>query len=95
MLTKEMKENWVAALRSGDYEQGKVNLFFNNKYCCLGVLCQLNNVEVGIEKAVVENAYEWLVQQALTQDVVRTLWRMNDLYDKTFPEIADWIEENL
>lgn len=94
MLTKEMKEAWISALRSGDYEQGKVNLFFNNKYCCLGVLCQLNNVEVGIEKAVVENAYEWLMQ-LLTQDVVRNLWRMNDYHNNSFTEIADWIEENL
>ena len=35
-----MKE-WVAALRSGEYEQGIQYLCKNNKYCCLGVLCEL------------------------------------------------------
>lgn len=28
---------WLEALRSGEFEQGKEVLCFNNKYCCLGV----------------------------------------------------------
>ena len=37
---------WVAALRSGDYDQGKgalckPNVFKGAKYCCLGVLCEI------------------------------------------------------
>ena len=40
-----MNENakaWVAALRSGEYEQGKRALHpTKNTYCCLGVACEL------------------------------------------------------
>lgn len=32
---------WVPALRSGRYEQGKEYLCRDNKYCCLGVACEL------------------------------------------------------
>jgi hypothetical protein len=37
----EIKRQWVAALRSGDYRQGQKALSVNGKYCCLGVLCDL------------------------------------------------------
>ena len=34
---------WVAALRSGKYKQGRKQLFspMNDSYCCLGVLCDV------------------------------------------------------
>jgi hypothetical protein len=38
---------WVAALRSGEYQQGS-DLLHNqvkNQYCCLGVLCKVRNEE--------------------------------------------------
>lgn len=46
----EIKEKWVEALRSGDYKQGKSQLAFNDKYCCLGVLCELAFQEGIVEK---------------------------------------------
>jgi hypothetical protein len=37
-----VKELWVSALRSGEYVQGYGQLrTSDNKYCCLGVLCEL------------------------------------------------------
>ena len=37
--TKEERERWTAALRSGDYQQGKYRLSpVVGYYCCLGVL---------------------------------------------------------
>lgn len=38
---KEFIREWVAALRSGEYEQGEGSLRTGNKYCCLGVACDL------------------------------------------------------
>ena len=41
-MNPEIKARWVAALRGGEYTQGKSSL--RNKYdelCCLGVLCDL------------------------------------------------------
>lgn len=38
-----IKAQWLKALRSGDYVQGKNHLHnhLTNTYCCLGVLCDL------------------------------------------------------
>lgn len=40
-MNQEIKAQWVAALRSGEYEQGQLSLRNGNKYCCLGVLCDI------------------------------------------------------
>jgi hypothetical protein len=53
MLTAKQKEDWVAALRSGNYrqtqqgEEGFHNLKGPVGYCCLGVLAELNGWETG------------------------------------------------
>lgn len=42
-MKKEIAEQWIAALRSGDYKQGRQQLRSkNNEFCCLGVLCNLH-----------------------------------------------------
>lgn len=40
-MPKNIKDKWVAALRSGDYKQGREWLVVDDKYCCLGVLCDV------------------------------------------------------
>lgn len=42
-MKPEIKEKWVAALRSGEYKQGRNNLanVKTNRFCCLGVLCEV------------------------------------------------------
>jgi hypothetical protein len=37
-LDADIKEKWLAALRSGEYQQGREFLYSDGKYCCLGVL---------------------------------------------------------
>jgi len=50
-MNKEIAKKWTKRLRSGKYEQGKSNLHkvVNgiDKFCCLGVLCEIA-VEEGI-----------------------------------------------
>lgn len=42
-MKKSIAKKWVAALRSGDYKQGKGQLRdTKNRFCCLGVLCNLH-----------------------------------------------------
>tara|TARA_R110000868_G_scaffold114821_1_gene307258 strand:+ start:15406 stop:15807 length:402 start_codon:yes stop_codon:yes gene_type:complete len=42
-MNKEIKKQWIAALTSGKYKQGRGQLRSeNNKFCCLGVLCNLH-----------------------------------------------------
>jgi hypothetical protein len=41
-LNPDVKKAWLAALRSGEYQQGKgVLRSENDRFCCLGVLCDL------------------------------------------------------
>lgn len=47
-LTEDQQNNikeWIAALRSGQYDQGREKLFNGyNSYCCLGVACEINQI---------------------------------------------------
>ena len=40
-MDKKIKKKWLKALRSGKYKQGRDALRIGNKFCCLGVLCDL------------------------------------------------------
>ena len=44
-MKPEIKAKWVAALRSGEYQQGVGRLREENQFCCLGVLCDLYQKE--------------------------------------------------
>jgi len=44
-LDPELKQTWLEALRSGEYQQGKGKLErVDNECCCLGVLCNVLNL---------------------------------------------------
>ncbi len=44
-MKEDIKNKWVEALRSGEFEQGRVVLLCAGKHCCLGVLSELALVE--------------------------------------------------
>lgn len=58
-MNPEAKREWVEALRSGKYTQGKGRLGYDwgsntePHYCCLGVLC-----EIAYEKGIVKKTRE-------------------------------------
>lgn len=57
-MNKEIAKIWVDALRSGKYEQGKYKLRTeDDKFCCLGVLCDLAEKQ-GIISEPVKIFYE-------------------------------------
>lgn len=42
-MNKAIKKQWVKALRSGEYKQGRDQLRNDSdRFCCLGVLCNLH-----------------------------------------------------
>lgn len=53
----EIGREWVAALRSGEFKQGRYALNAHdtdgNTYCCLGVLC-----EIAVKHGIVSKCYE-------------------------------------
>lgn len=41
-MNPKLKKKWLAALRSGKYRRGLAQLKDGNRYCCLGVLCEVS-----------------------------------------------------
>lgn len=46
-MKKGIKKLWIAALRSGKYEQGRTALRSDEGFCCLGVLCDIYGQQFG------------------------------------------------
>lgn len=61
-LDPEVKAQWVAALRSGEYQQGKLCLRNkDNCYCCLGVLANL--IDPAAWSQPLENEWHWQAEK--------------------------------
>ena len=84
-FTKEIKKNWLKALKSGDYKQGFVSLFneTDNSYCCIGVLGHitegLNNNEGTENEELLP--YKFLKDNGIT---CSDIWSVND--DRNYRE---------
>lgn len=96
-MDKELKAKWVAALRSGKYKQGKgVLRGHSNAYCCLGVLCEVAGHDpVEWQTAYGANHVRVDVAGIITETNAHQLAAMNDVHDKSFEQIADYIEWRL
>ena len=110
-MKREIRDKWTAALRSSNYRQGKGALNKRNRFCCLGVLCDV----MGMPKVkslngawsydgkttMIDNVH--LMPRDGTTKAFDLKWKLADMNDGvgegnkrfTFPEIADWIEANV
>ena len=104
------KKKWLAALRSGEYKQGKGALRRRSKgmdrHCCLGVLNDLMAPALWSESCNRDGKYDYgkdgssmLSRESrnkagLAYGETSQLIDMNDS-GKRFTTIAKWIEENL
>lgn len=96
-------EDWIRALRSGDYKQGKNYLLTDNhRYCCLGVKCSIDGVsDVKIYRTTMRSFYALdtglMLGRAVASilnnntDDAHILAAMNDS-GSTFNKIADLLE---
>lgn len=103
-MDAELKAKWIAALRSGEYKQGNGRLRDGDKYCCLGVLCDVSGAGRWQDDWYYDNSggANCYLPESLSIDIDRdtqgTLAVMNDgniLPPATLDEIADYIEANL
>lgn len=96
-----IKEIWIKALRSGKYKQGPRYLNVGDYYCCLGVLAVelgiLHRTHSGVSYVNTVNgtSQAYLDSTILPYKYQDKLGQMNDYSDRTFDEIANWIEENI
>lgn len=101
-LPPDFKAKWIAALRSGEYKQGRGQLYDinNNTYCCVGVYAKCNGMNLtknGMDflESADSGLYYMPLQKHIGINLVRKLVEMNDSGVKSFIEIADFIEANL
>lgn len=108
-MNPELKTKWLAALRSGDYLQGRAVLRNRDRYCCLGVLCDLvDDTKWGEDE---DGGFVYIGSfddapcttmppdriydtAGIDLDIAHDLATSNDNGD-TFEQIAEWIEEHL
>lgn len=103
-MNKELRDKWVAALRSGEYPQTQQHLKDACGYCCLGVLLDIDDPigweaknprttffehRKGVECELPVGAY------GMDHKTQSLLVRMNDTENASFARIADWIEQNI
>lgn len=103
----ELLKAWVKALRSGKYQQRKQYLNRDGKFCCVGVACEVAIAHgVPIEKRTESGSYENIVRYDSMCGsaphhlglVLRginwgQLYDMNDFEERSFDQIADFIEK--
>lgn len=101
---KTTKAEWVAALRSGEYAQGTGLLRdFDNRFCCLGVLCDLEYgrdawvAGFGDGRYAINGSIALLHGELLNKVGKWSMYDLTNMNDSgsTFAEIADWIEANM
>jgi hypothetical protein len=87
-MNKEIKEKWINALRSGKYEQGKSQLrSLSNKFCCLGVLCDLYKDELKDEN----KTFSKFKKDSEYEKYIKGLDEL--LYKKGLPHIVEFTTE--
>lgn len=102
-LPEEFKKKWLESLRSGEYKQGTDIMYskYSDGYCCLGVagaICGASKEQMDrgyFDKDTDDDIPVEYPDLLLNADLRSTLICMNDTDQKSFSEIADWIEENL
>lgn len=106
-LNQEQLDAWIAALRSGQYQQGTGALMRSPEgvaeYCCLGVLCEVVGREVGEVWKPLHQGRSFIRDYSyngnngfylLPEKAQSDLSEMNDS-GRSFLYIADWIRDNV
>lgn len=101
MTEQDFKDNWIKALRSGDYGQTQGTLHSPEGFCCLGVFCEINGHKVpqtfwsdtkgDWATKGDKNLYDYCGSKMPTEVYLKGI-EMNDTC-KSFLEIADMIEQ--
>lgn len=95
-MTPELKAKWIAALRSGEYPQGRKRLKSSDGYCCLGVLCAITGNNTDLEYRSYPSEVT-LRELQLSDDNAKALADMNDgtmgCTPHSFEEIAAFISK--
>lgn len=91
-MNQQIKQRWIAALRSGEYQQVTGKLHNDRGFCCLGVLCDLYAKEQNVEWHKSHHFYKIFgVETILPYEVVK--W--SNLEGKNPTALVDGDSKNL
>lgn len=101
-MNSQIKAEWTAALRSGNYCQGHHFMYADGRFCCLGVLCDVvDNTKWKTVNGVNYydgNPYDLTVDMlkkiGLSDTMMSNLVGLNDDDGWDFDQIANYIEDN-
>lgn len=99
-LPKVFKRKWVKALRSGNFEQGRQELWRYGSYCCLGVaglVCGLKVDELLDKEFLEADMVPAGVFKVIggSEGMAEKLAAFNDSGNWSFKRIASYIERYL
>lgn len=97
-MDAKLKADWVKALRSGRFKQTKLALRKKGGFCCLGVLARVAHIPIARSGTTVSESVGGdyrPIAALLGGQTMNHLMHLNDGADRTFPEIADYIESHL
>lgn len=105
-MTQDTQQEWIDALRSGEYEQTRNTIRDDRGMCCLGVLCDIVDPEgwetfgprvhahnLGQCGEPAELDVDLLRAAGISREDAQRLVELNDVYRASFDEIADWLED--
>lgn len=88
-MNPTVKQEWLTALRSGDYPQGRFALHLGPGYCCLGVLCDLYRQAQG------DGPETWVEQHIDDEDaILHTVFFYQACSTMISKPIMDWVGLN-
>ena len=98
-LPKEFAEKWVKALRSSPEAMHGSRTYYNPNtkcYCAMGLAYVANDIKLGETGSFVKpNQIDPFANETGKQPVWFEVMDMNDNKEKSFSEIADWVEANV
>jgi hypothetical protein len=85
-LPEEVKVKWLAALRSGEFKQGRCAMYsqLHDNYCCLGVaavVCGIYKKDLDLGFVSEDGQLPGFPKELTTEynyDIVKQLMRMNE-----------------
>lgn len=101
-MKKEVAEQWVEALRSGEYQQTRGRMRATDEsgarsYCCLGVLCEVLREEIttiAFPSPEIQEMAGMRTKEGHIPSKDFSLSWLNDEGRLSFSEIADVIEKH-
>jgi hypothetical protein len=103
-INHEFGEKWIEGLRSAQYDQttGKLRAWVDDHYCfCAnGVAYLANGFEFASDTAVIFegrscSGFNSMGDLPISAELFEEIVQLNDIKEKSFSEIADWIKANV